>query len=145
MEIKNKFQEKCVEILQECGQTDLLKRFEVATEEEKDVLAQQIVKLDFDFKGGLAEYCERAKSLLQNSKMGVNPFGGFVPSVPTGINVETNSRDFHELESIGMEQLVDTCFVLVAGGLGERLGYSSIKIGLPLTLLDKDLCYLKYY
>lgn len=35
--------------------------------------------------------------------------------------------------------------MLVAGGLGERLGYSSIKVGLPLTLLDKDLCYLKYY
>ena len=38
-----------------------------------------------------------------------------------------------------------TWFVLVAGGLGERLGYSSIKVGLPITLLDKDLCYLRYY
>lgn len=145
MEIQTKFQDKCVEILEECEQNDLLAKFEQATEEEKDALAQQIVKLDFDFKGGLAEYCERARDLLNNSKMGVNPFGGFSPSVPTGINVEANSREFHQFESAGMEQIADTCFVLVAGGLGERLGYSSIKVGLPLTLLDQELCYLKFY
>ena len=145
MEIQNKYQERCLEILEECGQTDLLKRFEEATEQERDSLSEQVVKLDFDLKGGLAEYCDRARTLLENSKMGVNPFEGFTPSVPTGINVETSSAEFHELESLGMEQMAQTCFVLVAGGLGERLGYSSIKVGLPLTLLDQELCYLKYY
>lgn len=128
-----------MEILEECEQDALLERFQEATEEQKDMLAEQIVKLDFDNKGGLAEYCERARELLYNSKMGVNPFGGFVPSVPTGINVEANSREFHKFESTGMENIGDACFVLVAGGLGERLGYSSIKVGLPLTLLDKEL------
>lgn len=145
MEIQTKYQDKCIEILEECEQFDLLEKFENATEEEKDSLAQQIVKLDFDFKGGLAEYCERARDLLNDSKMGVNPFGGFVPSVPTGINVEANSKEFHQLEATGMQNMQDACFVLVAGGLGERLGYSSIKVGLPLTLLDKELCYLKFY
>jgi len=123
----------------------LIQRFEEASEEDKDLLAEQVVELDSDFPGGLAEYCERAKALLYNSKMGRNPFEGFVPSVPTGIKVETNSKDFHEHEALGMTQMKSTCFVLVAGGLGERLGYSSIKVGLPMTLLDKDLCFLKYY
>lgn len=35
--------------------------------------------------------------------------------------------------------------MLVAGGLGERLGYSSIKIGLPLSMLEPKYCYLQYY
>jgi UDP-sugar pyrophosphorylase len=145
MEIQNEFQAKCLEILQECQQTDLIKRFEQASEDEKDILAEQVVELDSDFPGGLAEYCERARDLLHSSKIGKNPFEGFKVSVPTGINVETNTEEFHELEAIGASQLSQTCFVLVAGGLGERLGYSSIKVGLPLTLLDKELCYLKYY
>jgi UDP-sugar pyrophosphorylase len=145
MEIQNEFQAKCFEILKECSQTELIKRFEEASEDEKDIFAEQVVELDSDFPGGLSEYCERARALLYDSKNGKNPFEGFIPSVPTGIKVETNSSEFHELEAIGLEQLSSTCFVLVAGGLGERLGYSSIKVGLPLTLLDKELCYLKYY
>lgn len=145
MEIQNEFQIKCLEILNDCGQTDLIKKFKEASEEERDLLAEQVVELDSDFPGGLSEYCERAKALLYNSKMGRNPYEGFEVSVPTGIKVETNSKEFHEHEAIGVNQLPYTCFVLVAGGLGERLGYSSIKVGLPLTLLDKDLSYLKYY
>lgn len=123
----------------------MIDRFEQAEEEDRDLLAEQVVELDSDFPGGLAEYCDRARVLLNNSKMGLNPFEGFVPEIPTGIRVETNSKEFHEHEMLGMTQMKSTCFVLVAGGLGERLGFSSIKIGLPLTLLDKDLCYLKYY
>jgi UDP-sugar pyrophosphorylase len=37
-----------------------------------------------------------------------------------------------------------TCFVLVAGGLGERLGYSGIKVALP-TELTTGLPYLAFY
>jgi len=117
----------------------LLKKFEEATEKERDYLSKQVVKLDFDLKRGLAEYYDKAKTLLENSKMDLNPFEGFTPSFQTRINVETSSAEFHELESLGMEQMAQTCFVLVAGGLGEKFGYSSIKVGLSLTLLDKEL------
>ena len=34
--------------------------------------------------------------------------------------------------------------MLVAGGLGERLGYSSIKIGIPLDLVT-ETTFLQYY
>ena len=34
---------------------------------------------------------------------------------------------------------------MIAGGLGERLGYSGIKIDLPVCTIEKDYCYLKYY
>ena len=38
-----------------------------------------------------------------------------------------------------------TGFVLIAGGLGERLGYSGIKIDLPVSTIEKDYSYMKYY
>ena len=48
-------------------------------------------------------------------------------------------------EAMGLEELQRTGFVLIAGGLGERLGYSGIKIDLPVSTLEKNYCYLKYY
>lgn len=51
--------------------------------------------------------------------------------------------DHYEKE--GTKELHKTGFVLIAGGLGERLGYSGIKIDLPVCTIEKDYCYLKYY
>lgn len=34
---------------------------------------------------------------------------------------------------------------MIAGGLGERLGYSGIKIDLPVCTIEEDYSYLKYY
>ena len=48
-------------------------------------------------------------------------------------------------ESIGLRELHKTGFVLIAGGLGERLGYSGIKIDLPVSTVEANYCYLKYY
>lgn len=49
------------------------------------------------------------------------------------------------LEEAGLKELKNVGFVLIAGGLGERLGYSGIKINLPVCLIEEDYCYLKYY
>ena len=43
-----------------------------------------------------------------------------------------------------MQEVNKACFVRVAGGLGERLGYSGIKVALP-TCLASDICFLDYY
>ena len=51
----------------------------------------------------------------------------------------------NDLEEKGMKELEFLGFVLIAGGLGERLGYSGIKIDLPASILEDDYCYLKYY
>jgi UDP-sugar pyrophosphorylase len=61
----------------------------------------------------------------------VNPFEGWAPAVPKGVSLEPLSDEFFELESIGRAQLGHCGFVLVAGGLGERLGFSGIKLSLP--------------
>ena len=35
--------------------------------------------------------------------------------------------------------------MLIAGGLGERLGFSGIKVSLPVCTIVDDYCYLKFY
>ena len=63
------------------------------------------------------------------SRAGVNPFEGCVPSVPEGERLDFGSQRFRELERAGVAAAANAAFVLVAGGLGERLGYSGIKVG----------------
>lgn len=51
---------------------------------------------------------------------------------------------FSEAEQKGIEAMSGACFVLVAGGLGERLGYSGIKLSLE-TNLCTNKSYLNVY
>ena len=51
---------------------------------------------------------------------------------------------FTEAEQTGLTGIKDVAFVLVAGGLGERLGYSGIKLSLETNLLTNK-CYLEIY
>ena len=35
--------------------------------------------------------------------------------------------------------------MLIAGGRGERLGFSDIKVAMPVCTIEEDYSYLKYY
>lgn len=76
--------------------------------------------------------------------IGTNPFEGCVPAVPEGKKLDFGSESFIELEDAGLKEAAKTGFVLVAGGLGERLGYSGIKVSLP-TECATGTCYLQLY
>jgi hypothetical protein len=64
--------------------------------------------------------------------------------VPTGVNLEFATAEHDRLEALGVHELPFACFVLVAGGLGERLGFSGIKLALPTDLVTGQ-CYLGLY
>jgi UDP-sugar pyrophosphorylase len=51
---------------------------------------------------------------------------------------------FAEQEEAGLAAVKDAAFVLVAGGLGERLGYTDIKISLPVQSLTEQ-SYIELY
>lgn len=55
---------------------------------------------------------------------GRNPFDGYTPKVPHGEKLDFGSDEFLGLEEQGLREVAGAAFVLVAGGLGERLGYS---------------------
>jgi len=48
--------------------------------------------------------------------------------VPTGENLSYGDENFIKFEEAGVKEAQNAAFVLVAGGLGERLGYNGIKV-----------------
>jgi len=75
----------------------------------------------------------------------VNPFDQYKPEIPHGFDLKPGDTLFDEMEEVGLGELDKVGFVLIAGGLGERLGYSDIKITLPVSILQEDYLYIRYY
>jgi UDP-sugar pyrophosphorylase len=106
-------------------------------------MAAQLEVLDQEYAdGGLAGYIRNCRTLLENSRNNVNPLAGWEPTLSTsGSSLELGTPEYEAMEQKGLPELGAVGFVLVAGGLGERLGYSGIKVRLFSVLLvfDADL------
>ena len=135
---------KTIEYLTELNQHHIVEEFKKRTDSEKAQFSQQILHLEKIYPGGIKEYIKRAKVLLNASKNHVNPYASFTPSIPEGIQVNIGDDEYFKLESLGFSELSKTGFVLVAGGLGERLGYNDIKIGIQTELVTKRV-FIKIY
>ena len=135
-------EEKAVlELLHELNQDHIIGKYNISTTKEKKNFIIQFNELDKVCRGGIKDYLQRAKLLLEASKNKVNNFSDTTIEIPDDIpHIEIGSDEFFELDQLGFNQLKDTVFVLVAGGLGERLGYTGIKIG-----LQNDLITLRTY
>ncbi|KAK7861214.1 udp-sugar pyrophosphorylase 1 [Quercus suber] len=120
-------------ILLETGQTHLFEHWAEpgVEDDEKKAFFDQVARLDSSYPGGLASYIKTARELLSDSKAGKNPFDGFTPSVPKGEVLTYGDNNFINFEDMGVKEARKAAFVLVAGGLGERLGYNGIKVALP--------------
>lgn len=105
---------------------------------------KQIEQLNSSYFGGISSYVTRARLLLANAKSGLNPFDGWTPEVPTGIDLEPLTTVYESFENRGFAHLSTCGFVLVAGGLGERLGYHGIKVELPSQTIT-NASYLELY
>lgn len=111
---------------------------EVGTHDDrKRSLARQLATVDAAYPGGLRAYITNARRLLDAACRGDNPYAGYVPEVPSGVTLSVAPAaraEFEAYEELGLQTAQHTAFVLVAGGLGERLGYSGIKVpGPPLS------------
>ena len=111
--------------------------------------------MDASYPGGLHTYLTKAAALLKESAEGTNPFQEFEAVVPEGellsYDVDVDAKQsanammtLSEAEAEGLQACHGLAFVLVAGGLGERLGYSGIKLELETNLCD-NACYLDLY
>lgn len=137
--------EFCKNLSENFGQQHLFEFWPAqgADDDKKVKFVDQLKALDGNYPGGLESYITNAKDLLQKSKDGVNPFEGYVPQVPTGEVVpltpfsDEKMNKFVENEELGFNQVPGMCFVIVAGGLGERLGYSGIKLALPTDVMTE--------
>ena len=109
----------------------------------KDVLRKCIDMQNY-YPNGVQHYIENAKQHLAASARGDNPYKGFVPSVPSGQTLNAFTDEFNNAETRGLEEIKNVAFCLVAGGMGERLGYKGIKLELPVEV-STELCFIGYY
>eukprot|EP00501_MAST-03F_sp_TOSAG23-6_P000581 GSMAST32.ASY1.ANO1.602.1 assembled CDS len=144
--ILNASENATLDLLLEVGQGHLISSWPApgVDDDGKHRLLLQAKTLDEKYPGGLKTYVSNAKRLLEKSRVGANPFEGCNPSVPKGERLKVGTSQFREFEKLGKSVIADICFVLVAGGLGERLGYNGIKIELPIDITTND-CYLGRY
>jgi UDP-sugar pyrophosphorylase len=137
--------EQAKQLLTRCGQTELLELIETLTPERQLEVAEKVIRLDKVTPTGMEQYLERGRKLLADSAANVNPFADFKPEVPTGVRLIPGEEKFAEMEESGLDELSKLGIVLIAGGLGERLGFSSIKISLPVVTIEDNYTYLRYY
>eukprot|EP00457_Paulinella_chromatophora_P027583 gb/GEZN01033513.1/.p1 GENE.gb/GEZN01033513.1/~~gb/GEZN01033513.1/.p1 ORF type:complete len:121 (+),score=18.03 gb/GEZN01033513.1/:29-391(+) len=84
---------RMVVLLKELQQDHLFEGWEEATEADKIRLLDQCLRLDKTCTGGLKGYVVRARTLLEESRVGANPYEGYVPSVPPGRTVSPESKE----------------------------------------------------
>ena len=68
--------DQAIQILEDCGQQEELVSFlrDTAKGEDQRSMAEQIVKLNAVTPTGMKAYLERGRSLMERSRLGVNPF-----------------------------------------------------------------------
>ncbi|KAL2638333.1 hypothetical protein AAZV13_06G108300 [Glycine max] len=139
-------QQELVKVLLDNGQEHLFRDWPApgVDDNHKKAFFDQLTRLDSSYPGGLESYIKNAKRLLADSKAGRNPFDGFTPSVPTGETLAFGDESYIKFEEAGVLEARKAAFVLVAGGLGERLGYSGIKLALPAESTT-GTCFVQQY
>lgn len=97
------------------------------------------------YPGGIQQYIHKGKELLdaESEETDIHALG-MPPFIFHSPPLDQYSLELIELERTAARLLPKTVFVLVAGGLGERLGSSRIKVGLPVETAT-DTTYLEYY
>lgn len=66
---------------------------------------EQLETLDQQLPGGLAQYVQSAKTLLQNSLDGKTPFDGFSPAVPEGQKLPVSALLSHAFNALSSENV----------------------------------------
>ena len=118
-------------------------------------LLEELDDIRNTYPGGVVAYVKSAKALLSDGGASgeeivdiSSPPESLIQHAPNlCVDAAKSPEEFErllQLEEVGHRLLKDTIFVLVAGGLGERLGYPSIKVGLPIETATFRT-YLEHY
>eukprot|EP00041_Stephanoeca_diplocostata_P037913 m.1459301 g.1459301 ORF g.1459301 m.1459301 type:complete len:643 (+) comp25126_c0_seq11:59-1987(+) len=125
-------------------QMHLLKHWDPENVAGINSFIDQYQHLDHGYPGGISCYLKNARKLLAASATGENPLEGLTPEIPQGVKLSFASGEFRKYEDVAVDHAHELAFVLVAGGLGERLGYGGIKVSLP-SEITTGKCYLHLY
>lgn len=130
----------------ELKQSHLFQNWTYSTADDVSKLefVEQLEHINDSYPTGIVGYLKNARVLLLKSKEGINSLDGWKATVPVGHSYELGTDEYKKVEKLGQPDLGFVGFVLVAGGLGERLGYGDIKLRLPIELASES-CYLAFY
>ena len=96
------------------------------------------------YPGGLPGYIKNARVLLADAAAGSNPYEGYAPEQPDIVDLSGFGGDYSRAEATGLAAFAQTAVILVAGGLGERLGYNGIKLDIPVEVTE-NTSYLAHF
>ncbi|MDK2857604.1 MAG: putative uridylyltransferase [Verrucomicrobiota bacterium] len=113
-------------------------------EEAKAAFRESLMHINRAYPDGLLGYIAKARKFLSEVREGENPFEGFEPHQPDKVDLTRFDADYDRYEALGKSHFEKTAVVLVAGGLGERLGYSGIKLDIPVEVTE-TVSYLAHY
>lgn len=113
-------------------------------DERKRAFVGALMRADGSYPGGLAGYIANARVLLAGAAAGENPYEGCTPGKPATVDLSGFGPEYDLAEEAGLRALAETGIVLVAGGLGERLGYGGIKLDIPVEVTETT-SYLAHY
>ena len=111
---------------------------------DKSLFIDTLLHADKSYPGGLSAYIRNARKLLAEASAGTNPFDGCTPAQPDIVDLSGFGAAYDKAEATGLKCLSETAIVLVAGGLGERLGYHGIKLDIPVETTEST-SYLAHY
>jgi UDP-sugar pyrophosphorylase len=102
--------------------------------DEKSAFLEVLRSASRSYPGGLVGYIKNARVLLADAATARNPYDGYSPEQPDLADLSGFGADYDAAEAAGLAAFADTAVVLVAGGLGERLGYHGIKLDIPVEV-----------
>ena len=111
---------------------------------DKRAFFETLRTCDQSYPGGLPAYIRNARALLKESATGANPFAGCTPVEPETVDLSAFGASYEEADAVGLRCFAETAVVLVAGGMGERLGYHGIKLDIPVETTECTT-YLGHY
>lgn len=113
-------------------------------DEEKRRFFETLSTAHRSYPGGLSGYIANARRLLAGASAGANPFEGCTPVSPDLVDLSGFGEEYDQAEAVGLKCFAETAVVLVAGGLGERLGYHGIKLDIPVEVTG-ETSYLAHF
>ncbi len=142
----NPKEQELIQNLLDAGQDHLFADWDPpgCRDDEKAAFLKALQRIEDAYPGGLTGYISNARTLLAEAQKGENPYAGFTPQQPDSVDLTAFDERYDQFEAIGKSRFDKTALVLVAGGLGERLGYNGIKLDIPVEVTE-NTSYLAHY
>lgn len=117
--------EKALTITRKSNQAQLTRYLSSnARQESKDRMAEEILRFEEEYPGGLAAYTSKIICLMEEYVNNKTKYDNVTLNTPKTIHLNWNEpAGIQAAEEKGIPELKKCAFFLLAGGLGERMGY----------------------